>query len=293
LYLCGLKLKNREISVASQSAKSPKKTKTSRLPSDDAQAARRPRILVTNDDGIDAEGLEVLAKAMSKIGEVTVVAPNAPQSGMSHAMTLGKPLRIKKAYKHKKFFGYAISGTPVDCVKAALAQILPEKPDLVVSGINHGSNTAINILYSGTVAAAREAAIAKIPAIAFSLTTYGNPDFRYAAKFAKQLALKVLKHGLPAETLLTVNIPNLPEEKIKGVAITQQGKSKWHETMIERADAYGEPYYWLRGELVLQDDSLEDDEFAIRNDYVSVTPISFDQTNYAFLETVRTWNLKK
>lgn len=275
--------------------KQPSKTPTSSAQHSTSESSpqKRPFILVTNDDGIDAEGLEFLAKSMSRIADIMVVAPTLSQSGMSHAMTLGKPLRIKKAYKHKKFFGYAVSGTPVDCVKAALAHILPQKPDLVVSGINHGSNTAINILYSGTVAAAREAAIAKIPAIAFSLTTYSNPDFRYAAKFARQLALKVLKHGLPAETLLTVNIPNLPEEKIKGVVVTQQGKSKWHETMIERADAYGEPYYWLRGELMLQDDSLEDDEFAVRNDYVSVTPISFDQTNYAFLETIRSWNLKK
>ncbi len=273
--------------------RAPKKKSNAEFPAEKFHKTSKPRILVCNDDGIDAEGIEFLAKAMAQIGEITVVAPNSPQSGMSHAMTLGKPLRITKWYKHKKFFGYAVSGTPVDCVKAAMAQILPEPPDLIVSGVNYGSNTAINVLYSGTVAAALEGAIAGVPAIAFSLCTYANADFSYSAKFAKHLAQKVLKEGLPTGTLLTVNLPNLPEEKIKGVVATKQGNSKWKEEMLERNDAYGQPYYWLRGELVLQDDSLDDDEYAVRHGYVSVTPLSFNLTNHSFIDTIRTWNLKK
>ncbi|MCS6988950.1 MAG: 5'/3'-nucleotidase SurE [Chloroherpetonaceae bacterium] len=256
--------------------------------------AKRPKILVCNDDGIDAEGLDALVRSMKKIGDVTVVAPLTHQSGMGHAMTLGKPLRINKWHKNKKFFGYAVNGTPVDCVKAAMTQILKhQKPDLMVSGINYGTNTAINILYSGTVAAAVEASLFGVPSIAFSLTTYENADFEYAAKFARKLALETLKRGLPAETLLTVNIPNLPEKDIKGVVITAQGKSKWEEEMVERSDTYGQPYYWIRGVMKLNDSSLDADEYAVRHGYVSVTPICYDLTNYRFMETLRQWNLKK
>lgn len=255
--------------------------------------ARRPRILVCNDDGIDAEGIAALAKAMKAIGDVTVVAPSSHQSGMSHAMTLGKPMRIQKYFKGKTLFGYSVSGTPVDCMKMAITHLLPERPDIVVSGINYGSNTAVNILYSGTVAAALEAAIFGLPAIAFSLTTYEDADFTYAAKFAQKLVRQVLKHGLPPETLLTVNVPSLPESKIKGIAVTHQGKSKWSESMIERQDAYGNPYYWLHGKMPLDDHSLDADEFAIRKNYVSVTPIRYDLTNHAFIDALKTWDLKK
>ncbi len=270
------------------------KQKTAPSSKNENSEKKRPKILVCNDDGIDAEGLDALVKVMKKIGEVIVVAPLTHQSGMGHAMTLGKPLRINKWYKQKKFFGYAVNGTPVDCVKAAMTQILKhQKPNLMVSGINYGSNTAINILYSGTIAAAIEASFFGVPSIAFSLTTYENADFTYAAKFAQKLAKEVLKHGLPAETLLTVNIPNLPEKEIKGVAITAHGKSNLEEEMVERSDTYGQPYYWLRGVMTLYDNGLEADEYAIRHGYVSITPISYDLTNYRFMETLRQWNVKK
>jgi len=253
----------------------------------------KPYILVCNDDGIDAEGIEALAFAMKKLGDVVVVAPASPQSGMSHAMTLGKPHRITHWNKHKKISGYSVAGTPVDCVKVALTKIVRRKPDLMVSGINYGSNTAINILYSGTVGAAIEASIFGVPSIAFSLTTYQTADFTYASKFAHTLAKKVLREGLPSETILTVNIPNLPEKDIKGVVVTRQGKSKWEEELLERQDAYGLPYYWLKGTMNLYDDSIEDDEFAIRKGYVSVTPINYDLTHDKFMETVKAWKLKK
>jgi 5'-nucleotidase len=254
---------------------------------------KRPHILVCNDDGIDAEGIAVLAESMKKIGNVTVVAPSQPQSGMSHAMTLGRPLRIQKVNRKNKFFGYAVQGTPVDCIKVAITHILDSPPDLIVSGINYGSNTAINILYSGTVAAAVEGTSYNIPSIAFSLTTYENADFTYSGKFARKLARQVLKHGLPPETLLTVNIPNLPESKIKGVVVTRQGKSRWKEEMIERHDAYGQPYYWLSGTMDLLDSGLEDDEYAVRHDHVSVTPLCYNMTHHAFIKTVQDWQLRK
>ncbi|NTW11426.1 MAG: 5'/3'-nucleotidase SurE, partial [Chlorobiaceae bacterium] len=233
----------------------------------------------------------VLAAAMKKIGKVTVVAPAEPHSGMSHAMTLGVPLRIRKYSRNNRFFGYTVSGTPVDCIKVALSHILPEKPDLIVSGINYGSNTATNILYSGTVAAALEGALQGITSLAFSLTTYEHADFSFAGKFARKLAKNVLAEGLPPDTILSVNIPNVPESAIAGVVITEQGRSRWEENAIERNDMYGNPYYWLNGTLMLLDNELHKDEFAVRKNYVSVTPLSCDLTNHGYIGTLKTWNL--
>ncbi|ANT65663.1 5'-nucleotidase SurE [Prosthecochloris sp. CIB 2401] len=252
-----------------------------------------PHILVCNDDGIEAEGIHVLAASMKKIGRVTVVAPADPHSGMSHAMTLGVPLRIRSFSKNNRFFGHTVSGTPVDCIKVALSHILDKKPDLIVSGINYGSNTATNALYSGTVAAAREGAIQHIPSLAFSLTTYENADFTYAGKFARKLARKVLRDGLPHDTILSVNIPNVPEGDIAGVRITRQGRSRWAEDAIERDDMFGNPYYWLSGTLRQMDTSLDEDEFAIQNNHVAITPIAVDMTNHEALEPLQKWNIKK
>ncbi len=254
---------------------------------------QKPHILVCNDDGIEGEGIHVLAAAMKKIGRVTVVAPAEPHSGMSHAMTLGVPLRIKKFLKNGRFFGYTVSGTPVDCIKVALSHILPEKPDLIVSGINYGSNTATNTLYSGTVAAALEGAIQGITSLAFSLTTYEHADFTYAGKFARKLVKKVLLEGLPPDTILSVNIPNVAESQIAGVVITEQGSSRWQEDAIERHDMFGNPYYWLSGTLRLLDETLRKDEFAIRQNYVTITPLSCDLTNHPFISAVEQWNLQK
>ncbi|MBV5305018.1 MAG: 5'/3'-nucleotidase SurE [Chlorobium sp.] len=253
----------------------------------------KPHILVCNDDGIEGEGIHALAAAMKKIGRVTVVAPAEPHSGMSHAMTLGTPLRIKKFLKNGHFFGYTVSGTPVDCIKVALSHILPSKPDLIVSGINYGSNTAINTIYSGTIAAALEGAIQGITSLAFSLTTYNNADFTYAAKFARKLAKKVLREGLPPDTILSSNIPNIAESQIAGIVITEQGRSRWEEDTIERHDMFGNPYYWLSGTLRLLDDTLKKDEFAVRHNYVTVTPVSCDLTNHSYISTLEQWNLQK
>ncbi|HWQ27005.1 MAG TPA: 5'/3'-nucleotidase SurE [Chlorobaculum sp.] len=253
----------------------------------------KPHILVCNDDGIEGPGLHALAASMKKLGTVTVVAPAEPHSGMSHAMTLGEPLRIRKYSRNNRFFGHTVSGTPVDCIKVALSHILDSKPDLIVSGINYGSNTAMNTLYSGTVAAALEGAIQNIPSLAFSLTTYENADFTYAAKFARTLAREVLRRGLPPDTILSANIPNVPEKDIQGILITGQGRSRWEEAAIERHDVYGNPYYWLSGTLLLQDDDLSRDEYAVRQNYVAVTPISCDLTDHRFRADLETWALKK
>ncbi|NOX17193.1 MAG: 5'/3'-nucleotidase SurE, partial [Chlorobi bacterium] len=183
------------------------------------------KILITNDDGINARGIHELAKSLSKIGEITVIAPLTEQSAVGHAITMKYPLRITKHFDNGDFFGYAVDGTPADCVKIGINNILQCKPDLVVSGVNHGSNTAVNILYSGTVSAAREAAIMDIPALAVSVTSHHPNHFDVAADYAAELALMILENKIPAGALLNLNVPDLPREKIKGVKLTKQGKS--------------------------------------------------------------------
>jgi len=250
------------------------------------------KILVTNDDGIDAPGIQVLAEALKELGEVTVVAPLKEQSAVGHGITMQIPLRVTKYQKNGKFFGYAVSGTPADCVKIGIRNILKEKPDLVVSGINHGSNTAINIIYSGTVSAAREAAIMDVPSIAISLTNHEATDFTYSGKIARLVASKLIGKDLPVGTLLNVNIPDIPAEQIKGILLTKQGKSKWDDIYEERKDPYGRAYYWLTGTLVEVDNQMDTDQFAIKNNYISVTPIHFDLTDYETFEKMKGWDIE-
>jgi 5'-nucleotidase len=254
---------------------------------------KRPvEILVCNDDGIDAPGLSVLAQELKRLGTVTVVAPDKQQSAVGHAITMHVPLRVKEFRKNGKFFGYAVQGTPADCVKLAVRALLKRPPDLVVSGVNHGANTAISIIYSGTVSAATEGTILGIPSIAVSLTTYGPADFRYAAKVARQLGEKVLKNGLPAGTLLNVNVPPFPEREIKGTLVTRQGKSIWNDTFDHRRDPNHREYYWLTGGLDEVDTELRFDQAAVRAKYVSVTPIQYDLTNDAMLDELRHWGIE-
>ncbi len=254
---------------------------------------KRPTILVSNDDGIDAPGIYALAQELKKIGNVTVVAPDEQRSAVGHAITMNYPLRLKKFCKNGKFFGYAVDGTPADCVKLAASKVLNKKPDLLVSGINHGSNTAINIIYSGTVSAATEGTIIGIPSIAVSLTTYDKADFRYAAKFSRQLASYILKHSIPKDTLLNVNIPHLKEKEIQGIRITRQGKSRWDDTFDVRRDPNNKEYFWLTGKLDVVDSSEDTDLISIFQKYVSVTPIHFDLTDYRALAEIKTWQLEK
>ncbi len=239
----------------------------------------KPIILVTNDDGVTAPGLRALVTAMSELGEVVIVAPDSPQSGMGHAITINNLLRLDQLREHENHKWYQCSGTPVDCVKIAIDKILHRKPDLCVSGINHGSNSSINVIYSGTMSAAMEGAIEGIPSIGFSLLNYAlDADFSGAIKYAKKIARNVLEHGLPEGTLLNVNIPKNPVSEIKGVKVCRQAMAKWEEKFDERLDPNKRKYYWLTGKFINYDNGEDTDEWALKNGYVSVVPVQFDFT---------------
>jgi 5'-nucleotidase len=255
---------------------------------------KRLSILVSNDDGILADGMLILVKELQSIADVTVVAPDSQQSAVGHAITVHRPLRVKEVKKDGLFFGYAVDGTPADCVKLAIRNLMKAKPDIVISGINHGSNTAISVIYSGTVSAATEGTILGIPSFAISLTTFeANADFTYAAKFAKHLALKVSEFGLPNGTLLNVNVPPVAEKEIRGIVITRQGKSVWNDEFESRRDPGNKQYFWLKGEMVELDEEEDIDQRAILNNKVSITPIQFDLTNYGMIEKLKAWNIQQ
>ena len=251
------------------------------------------KILVTNDDGIYSSGISALVNALKEMADVIVVAPSEEQSAVGHGITMKYPLRVSEYFKDGSFFGHAVEGTPADCVKIGIRNIMGESPDLVISGINHGSNTAINIIYSGTVSAAREAAIMDVPAIAISVTSHEAKDFRYAGEIAKYLAGKVIEHGLPLGTLLNVNVPNFPEEEIAGILVTEQSKSKWDDIYEKRTDPFGKDYYWLTGKLIEVENENLSDQIAIKNKFVSVTPIHFDLTDYDTFQEMKSWGIEK
>jgi 5'-nucleotidase len=250
------------------------------------------KILVSNDDGIDSVGIFALVESLKEIADVTVVAPHKEQSAVGHAITMQTPLRVFEYHKNGKFFGYAVDGTPADCVKIGIRNLMQIQPDLVVSGINHGSNTAINIIYSGTVSAAREAAIMDVPSIAISVTSHTVMDFSFAAKVAKHLAIEINNKGLIKGTMLNVNVPNVPENEIAGILVTKQGKSKWDDIYEKRIDPYGRNYYWLTGNLFELDHDIEFDQAAIKNNYVSITPIHFDLTDYRTYSEMKSWKIE-
>ena len=246
------------------------------------------KILLTNDDGINAPGLYALYLEMKKIGSISIVAPDSEKSAVGHAITLSDPLRVTDFYKNGDFFGYAVNGTPADCVKLAY-WALEIKPDIVISGINLGANTGINILYSGTVSAATEGVFLNIPSIAISLTTFQNPDFNFSAKFARKLSQIVLKNRLPRGTLLNVNVPNVKEENINGVEVTRQGNAMYQEKFDRRIDPHHKVYYWLTGKKVELEKDKDVDDRAVLNNKVSITPVHFDLTNYKFLDELKGW----
>lgn len=253
----------------------------------------KPVILISNDDGIESDGIRALWREMRKIGEVFVVAPNTQQSAVGHSITIANPIRARKNLIDKNFYGFAVEGTPADSVKLAVRNLLKgKKIDLLISGINHGSNTAINTIYSGTVSAATEGTILGIPSIAMSLASFTYKDFSYAAKFSSKLAKLILKKGLPKGTLLNVNIPAVEKEKIKGVLITKQGKSFWDDHYESRLDPNNREYFWLTGKMAVMDKTLEFDEIAVRNNYVSITPIHYDLTDYRLYEELKKLNIK-
>ena len=245
------------------------------------------RVLLTNDDGIDAGGIYALYREIRKIAEVSIVAPHTQQSAVGHAITIFSPLRVTEIFRKGKFYGYAVNGTPADCVKIAVRALLKKRPDIVISGINLGPNLGTDVMYSGTVSAATEAAILGIPSLAVSLTTYGKSDFAYAAGFTRRLCALVKKHGLPPDTLLNVNIPAVPAKKIRGIAVTRQGKSRYLENFDRRVDPRGKTYYWLSGERIKQEEDDNEDIQAVRKNLVSITPLGLNLTRDDFLRELK------
>lgn len=249
-----------------------------------------PLILVTNDDGVYAPGIKFLTHVAKQFGEVVVIAPDKPQSGMGHAITINSTLRIQKTNYHGVPAEYACSGTPVDCVKMAINNILKKKPDLVLSGINHGSNSSINVIYSGTMSAAVEASLEGAPSIGFSLCDYSiEADFSQAEKFIRQLIAGSLKNKMPKGVCLNVNIPKLKADEIKGIKVVRQAKANWVEKFDERKDPSGREYYWLTGEFVnFEPEAKDTDEWALANNYISVVPVQSDMTAHAFIKELKT-----
>jgi 5'-nucleotidase len=251
-----------------------------------------PVILVTNDDGISAPGIRNLIEAVKDLGKVVVVAPDKPQSGMGHAITIGIPLRLNKVNLFGDIEAYQCTGTPVDCVKLAVDKVLHHKPDICISGINHGANHSINVIYSGTMSAAVEAAIESIPSIGFSLLDYSlEADFTAARKYARMIVEQMLQTPSDKHTVLNVNIPSMPVDDIKGVKICRQAYAKYEEDFIERHDPHGRKYYWLTGEFVNFDEGTDTDVWALANNYVSIVPVQFDLTHYSLKEKLeKTWS---
>lgn len=247
--------------------------------------SQKPLIFVTNDDGISAPGITFLAKIASKFGRVVVVAPDKPQSGMGHAITINSTLRLHKTNYHNVETEYACTGTPVDCVKMTVSHILKTKPDLVLSGINHGSNSSINVIYSGTMSAAIEGALEGLPSIGFSLCDYSiEADFTQAEKYVSAIIDDALKQSMPKGVCLNVNIPKLKENDFKGIKVVRQARANWVERFDERKDPYGNNYYWLTGEFInFEPHATDTDEWALANGYISVVPTQADLTAHAAL----------
>lgn len=246
------------------------------------QKKEEPIILITNDDGVLAPGIRALVEAVTGLGKLVVVAPDKPQSGMGHAITIGHPLRLQKVNIFEGVDAYSCSGTPVDCVKLAVDKVIHRKPDICISGINHGANHSINVIYSGTMSAALEAAIESIPSIGFSLLDLSiEADFTAAKKYARILVEHVLNDKKHDKHLcLNVNFPKGNDNIIKGIKICKQAYAKYEEEFVERNDPHGKRYYWLTGEFVNFDKSRDTDVWALKNNYVSVVPVQFDLTNY-------------
>ena len=255
---------------------------------------QRPLILVTNDDGINAPGIRNLISIVKDIGDVIVVAPDSPQSGMGHAITINSTLHSSRITpKNSEIIEYSCSGTPADCVKLAINELMPRKPDLCVSGINHGSNSSINVIYSGTMSAAIEAGIEGVPAIGFSLLDYSwNADFSQSKDFIRKITLNSLNNGIPKGVVLNVNIPAVKKSEIKGVKICRQAKAYWIEEFDKRKNPLGQEYYWLTGKFVNKDKGEDTDEWALKNNYISIVPVKFDLTAHNAIQGLNEWDFK-
>ena len=244
-------------------------------------------ILISNDDGIHSEGIKTLAKALKRVGEVFIVAPDRERSAASHSLTLHKPLRVEKIGPN----AYAINGTPTDCINLAVNGILKKRPDLVVSGINKGGNLGDDVTYSGTVSAAMEGTLLGIPSFAISLVSISreNFDFKNAARFAARLARFILKNRLPKDTLLNINVPDVDE--IKGYRITKQGKRLYGDAIVEKVDPRGKKYYWIGGDILKWEGGEDTDFKAITSNFISITPVHLDMTNYASFKELHKWKI--
>lgn len=255
----------------------------------------KPLILVTNDDGITAPGIRALIKMMNEIGEVYVIAPDSPQSGMGHAITVDSTLfceKVKIDDGPQSDREWACSGTPVDCVKLGVNRILPRRPDICVSGINHGSNSSINVIYSGTMSAAVEAGVDGIPAIGFSLCDFSySADFFAAKKYIQQIVRSAIENKMKKSMILNVNIPKLPEQELKGIRVCRQAKAIWQEEYDQRKDPRGRTYFWLTGKFVNLDSGDDTDERALEEGYISVVPIQYDMTAHDYISVVKSWEL--
>ncbi|MCK4561069.1 MAG: 5'/3'-nucleotidase SurE [Calditrichia bacterium] len=250
-------------------------------------------ILITNDDGIHAPGIFAIKQALEMIADVLVVAPDTERSAVGHAITLSDPLRVSEIHKENSFFGYAVNGTPADCVKLGLRCLSEKSIDVVVSGINMGPNTATNIMYSGTVSAAAEAVIMGVPGLAVSLTSFDTPEFEYSCSLAQQLVKKIVENGLPEGTLLNVNVPPLKPDEIEGIVITRQGKGRYEEFFDKRIDPNNRIYYWMTGKRMNLDHEDDVDDVVIRQKKVSITPIRYDLTDTDMLQKLHLWNIEK
>src|SRR5450432_446267 len=253
-----------------------------------------PVILITNDDGVMAPGILNLLEAVKDLGKCVVVAPDKPQSGMGHAITIGQPLRLQPVTIFEGIEAWQCSGTPVDCVKLAVDKVLHRKPDICLSGINHGANHSINVIYSGTMSAAMEASIESIPSIGFSLLDYRfEADFNAAKFYVRKIVESLLKTKMDKHLLLNVNIPMVPQEEIKGIKICRQAYAKYEEDFDERLDPHGKKYYWLTGKFLNFDKGNDTDVWALQNNYVSVVPVQFDLTHYALKKTLeQNWDIQ-
>ncbi|MBA4300872.1 MAG: 5'/3'-nucleotidase SurE [Cyclobacterium sp.] len=256
----------------------------------------KPLILVSNDDGITSKGIRVLVSVMKKIGDVVVVAPDSPQSGMGHAITIGETLRLYEEDIFEDVLAFKSSGTPADCVKLAKHYVLKDRtPDLVVSGINHGSNTSISVLYSGTMSAAIEGALEGLPSIGFSLCDYSSKaDFSHLEEWVEKIARQVLERGIAKGVALNVNFPPKRNESIKGIKICRQADAKWQEEFAERYDPTGRKYFWMAGNFVNFDKGEDNDEWAIANNYISIVPCQYDLTaHHAITQINKDWDWDK
>ena len=247
----------------------------------------RPKILITNDDGISSQGIYALWEAMNEVGETFIAAPSTEQSASSHSITLSDPIRVRTIERKNGFRGWSVSGTPADCVKIAIQSLMLDRPDIIISGINQGANLGSNIIYSGTVSAATEGMIQGIPSIAISLASFNTDNYEGVKIYAKKIVRHVIEHGLPKGTLLNVNVPYCDYKDIKGMKVTSQGSQYFVDEFEERIDPRNSKYYWIKGKMIDEDQSIDYDGKAIKEHYVSITPIHFQLTNDLYLEDLK------